>query len=65
MEDRIIRRIRINKRRLFKLYKIVKSNIDIESEMIDSESLLILEILSKINEELTDIIYMILDNKKS
>lgn len=65
MEDRIIRRIRINKRRLFKLYKIVKSNIDIESEMVDSESLLILEILSKINEELTDIIYMILDNKKS
>ena len=33
--------------------------------MIDSESLLTLEIISKINEELTDIIYMILDNKKS
>lgn len=64
MEDKIIRRIRINKRRLFKLYKIVKSNIDMESEMVDSESLLILEMLSKINEELTDIIYMILDNKK-
>lgn len=65
MEERIIRRIRVNKRRLFKLYKIVKSNIDIESEMVDSESLLILEMISKINEELTDIIYMILDNKKS
>ena len=65
MEERIIRIIRINKRRLFKLYRIVKSNIDIESEMVDSESLLILEMISKINEELTDIIYMILDNKKS
>lgn len=36
-----------------------------ESEIVDSESLLILEMISKINEELTDIIYMILDNKKS
>lgn len=65
MEERIIKRIRANKRRLFKLYKIIKSNIDMESEMIDSESLLTLEMISKINEELTDIIYMILDNKKS
>ena len=65
MEERIIRRIRVNKKRLFKLYRIVKSNIDMEFEMVDSESLQILEIISKIDEELTDIIYMILDNKKS
>ena len=65
VEERIIKRIRANKRRLFKLYKIIKSNIDMESEMIDSESLLTLEMISKINEELTDIIYIILDNKKS
>ena len=65
MEERVIKRIRVNKRRLFKLYKLIINNIDVESEMIDSESLLTLEIISKINEELTDIIYMILDNKKS
>ena len=65
MEEQIIRRIRNNKRRLFKLYKIVKSNIDMNYEMIDSESLLMLEMISKINEEMSDIIYMILDDKKS
>lgn len=65
MEEQIIKRIRSNKKRLFKLYKIIKSNIDMESEMADSESLLMLEIVAKINEELTDIIYMILDNKNS
>lgn len=65
MEERIIKRIRVNKRRLYRLYKIIKNNIDMECEMIDSESLLTLEIVSKIDEELTDIIYMILDNKKS
>ena len=42
MEERIIKRIRANKRRLYRLYKIIKNNIDMEYEMIDSESLLTL-----------------------
>ena len=65
MEEQIIRMIINNKRRIFKLYKIVKGNIDMDCEMVYSESLLILEMISKINEEMTDIIYMILDYKNS
>ena len=63
MEERIIKRLRVNKKRLLRLYKIVKKDIDIELEMIDSNSLEMLEIISKIDEELTDIIYLIIDNK--
>ena len=63
MEDRIINRLRVNKKRLLRLYKIVKKDIDIE--MIDSNSLEMLKIISKINEEFTDIIYLILDDKNS
>ena len=65
MEDRIINRLRVNKKRLLRLYKIVKKEIDIDAEMIDSNSLEMLKIISKIDEELTDIIYIILDNKNS
>ena len=65
MEDRIINRLRVNKKRLLRLYKIVKKEIDIDAEMIDSNSLEILKIISKIDEELTDIIYLILDDKNS
>ena len=65
MEDRIINRLRVNKKRLLRLYKIVKKEIDIDAEMIDSNSLEILKIISKIDEELTDIIYIILDDKNS
>ena len=65
MEDRIINRLRINKKRLLRLYKIVKKEIDIDAEMIDSNSLEMLKIISKIDEELTDIIYIILDDKNS
>ena len=39
--------------------------VDVDSEMVDSDSLLILQLISKTNEELTDVIYMILDNKNS
>lgn len=65
MEDKIIKKLRTNKRSLFRLYKLVKKNIDMEAEMIDSEALQILSIISKIDEELTDIIYLILNEKNS
>lgn len=64
MEDRIIKKLRKNKRNLFKLYKLIKKNIDIEAEMIDSDSLQTLSLISKIDEELIDII-IILNNKNS
>ena len=65
MNNRIINRLKVNKKRLLRLYKIVKKEIDIDAEMIDSNSLEMLKIISKIDEELTDIIYLILDDKNS
>ena len=67
MEDVIINKIKKNKKRLHKLYvNIMKNEVDIKSlDMIDSNTLLRLEIITRIDEELTDIIYMILDNKNS
>ena len=65
VEEKIINKIRKDKQYLKRLYNIIKKYIDIESEMIDSETLLQLELISKIDEDLTDIIYDILDIKNS
>ena len=65
MEKIIIKRLRKNKNELLKLYNLMKKNIDMEAEMVDSDLLQMLSIVSKINEELTDIIYILLDNKNS
>ena len=65
MEERIINKLRESKRNLQRLYNGVKKYIDIDSEMVDSDLLLMLQLISKTSEELTDIIYMILDSKNS
>ena len=65
MEERVINKLRKNKRYLNKISKLVKKNTDMESEMIDADSLQILSLISRIDEELTDIIYLILDSKNS
>ena len=65
MEEIIIDKLRRNKRYLNKVSKLVKKNTDMESEMIDADSLQILSLISRIDEELTDIIYLILDSKNS
>ena len=65
MEERIINKLRGSKRNLQRLYNNVKKYIDVDSEMVDSDSLLMLQLISKISEELTDVIYMILDSKNS
>ena len=65
MEEIIIDKLRKNKRYLNKVSKLVKKNTDMESEMIDADSLQILSLISRIDEELTDIIYLILDSKNS
>ena len=57
--------IRKDKSNLRKINKIIKKYIDFESEMIDSDSLSILQLISKIDEDLTDIIYEIKDIKNS
>ena len=65
MEEIVINKLRKNKRYLNKISKLVKKNTDMESEMIDADSLQILSLISRIDEELTDIIYLILDSKNS
>ena len=65
MEEIVISKLRRNKRYLNKVSKLVKKNTDMESEMIDADSLQILSLISRIDEELTDIIYLILDSKNS
>ena len=65
MEEIVIKRLRKNKNELLKLYNLIKKNIDMEAEMVDSDSLQMLSLVSKINEELTDIIFILLDNKNS
>lgn len=59
MEKEIIRRLRYDKNKLLKLYNLIKSEIDFDVEMLDSKALLILSIISKIKEDLEDIIYNI------
>lgn len=63
--EEIIKRIRRNKVKVKQLYNIIKKDIDNKSEIIDSKILEELMILSKIEEELTDIIYLVQDNKNS
>ena len=66
MEDQIIKKIRINKNRLLKIYKKLSFYTDFSgSEMAGYDTLFMLYLLSKIDSELTDIIYMIIDNKNS
>ena len=65
MEEIIINKLRESKRNLQTLYNSVKKYIDVDSEMINSDELLMLQLISKTSEELSDVIYMILDNKNS
>lgn len=61
--DKVINKLRKSKRKLKKIFKMIKNEIDFESESIDSKLLEELSIIAKIDDEITDIIYMILDEK--
>lgn len=63
MEEKIINKLRSNKRKVEKVYKIIKNNVDIENDIIDSETLKQLQLLAEVSEEITDIIYLVIDNK--
>lgn len=65
MEEKIINKLRSNKRKVEKVYKIIKNNVDIENDIIDSETLKQLQLLAEVSEEITDIIYLVIDNKNS
>ena len=65
MEEKIINKLRNNKRKVEKVYKMIKNCVDIETYVIDSETLKQLQLLAEISEEMTDIIYLVIDNKNS
>ena len=63
--DEIINKIRKSKHKVKKLFNMLKNEIDLNDSIVDSRLLEELTTLSKIDEELTDIIYLILDIKNS
>lgn len=65
VEEKIINKLRNNKRKVEKVYKMIKNCVDIETDVIDSETLKQLQLLAEISEEMTDIIYLVIDNKNS
>lgn len=64
MQKEIIK-LRNSKRMIKKVFNLIKKEVDLENDIIDSMTLEELTLLAKIDEELTDIIYLILDNKNS
>lgn len=66
MEEKVINKIRKVKRKIRILYKNELRNIDFESDgLVDSTSLASLQLLSSVYEDLTDIIYDVLEIKNS
>ena len=63
--DEIINKIRKSKHKVKKAFNMLKNEIDLNDSIVDSRLLEELTTLSKIDEELTDIIYLILDIKNS
>ena len=63
--DEIINKIRKSKHKVKKVFNMLKNEIDLNDSIVDSRLLEELTTLSKIDEELTDIIYLILDIKNS
>ena len=63
--DEIINKLRKSKRKVKKVFNMLKKEIDLEESLVDSRILEELTTLAKIDEEITEIIYLILDNKNS
>ena len=63
--NEIIIKLRKTKRKVMQVFNMVKKEIDLEDNLVDSRILEELALLSKIDEEITDIIYLVIDNKNS
>ena len=61
--EEIINRLRKSKRKVKKVFNMLRNEIDLKDDLIDSRILEELTTLAKIDEELTAIIYLILDSK--
>ena len=63
--EEIINKLRRSKRKVRIVFNMIKKEIDLENIIEYKKELEELTILSKIDEEITEIIYLILDNKNS
>ncbi len=63
--EEIINKLRKSKRKVNKVFNMLRSEVDLKDSLVDSRILEELTTLAKINEELTEIIYFILDIKNS
>ena len=63
--EEIISKLRKSKRKVEKVFNMLKNEVDLKDSLIDSRILEELTTLAKIDEEITDIIYLILDIKNS
>ena len=63
--EEIINKLRKSKRKINKVFNMLRSEVDLKDSLVDSRILEELTTLAKINEELTEIIYFILDIKNS
>ena len=61
----IITKLRKTKRKVNMVFNMLKGEVDLNSNFISSRILEELSLLSKVDEELTDIIYLVIDNKNS
>ena len=59
--DEIINKLRKSKRKVKKVFNMLKKEIDLEESLVDSRILEELTTLAKIDEEITEIIYLVLD----
>ena len=62
--EEIINKLRKSKRKVKKVFNMLKNEVDLKDSLVDSRILEELTTLAKIDEE-TDIIYLILDIKNS
>ena len=63
--EEIINKLRRSKRKVKIVFNMIKKEIDLENIIEYKKELEELTALSKIDEEITEIIYLILDNKNS
>ena len=61
----IINKLRKSKRKVKKVFNMLKNEVDLKDSLVDSRILEELTTLAKIDEEITEIIYLILDIKNS
>ena len=63
--EEIINKLRKSKRKVKKVFNMLKNEVDLKDSLVDSRILEELTTLAKIDEEITDVIYLILDIKNS